>query len=614
MPRALSEVTMRILQMAWQVPFWSVPGLVALLGGPECVKPAQVSNSLRRAERRGWMYCVRVGSERRAVLRWVYSESGIAWGESMGFKREWWHSRHGVREMAKRIRMIEAVERISPNFFRSELLVEDDVYVFREAPVINPLPGKDTTKWFLDKAYWAGGCPVKFHWLKTGPIGVVVEYRTDDLAGPDRMPVPKESFFLPFVWLGRFHRRGVIAELRRSLGQVLQMRPERAALDMEYTAYGSYFPGAVAVCSDGAVAAMVHRHYLETHGRRERRVNLGIVDVQGNIVRRMQTPTNWWSSVKVTCPVPEVGNIGREMELLGRGVKEAVNGRRAWRVFLMVATRPGSTGLQIAGMSNTLPGEAKGFLNAMVGAGVVCLWRRGYYLVTSGRGLYAGAEGATASRVLKQLGQYAVADGLFRRRQRFHNRGSTEVCLALQEQGYRVFSALGMSIDYYVGHRLFRVSPDAYVLLPPGILVAIEYERSAKTPSALAKKLRPYENLAHIGKPIPVLFITETAEAADLIAREEVEGVLSTTLERLRAGPQGRADVTEAGEIGGESGCWSYWYRHEPAPEHTAAIDLLTQAESKKYARWKVPLELLYEDMALADRSRADEPAVWAGW
>ena len=614
MPRPLSKGTMAVHEVAWQLPFCSVPGLVALLGGPKRIKPARVNNVLRRAERRGLMYCVNFGCERDVVLRWVYSESGIAWGESLGFQRDWWHSRNGIKEMAKRIRLIEAVERISPNYFRSELLSDSNVYVFRHAPVIDPLPGKATTKWFLDEAYWAGAYPVRFHWLKNGPIGVVVEYRTDDLAGPDHMPVPEESFYLPFIWLGRFHRRSVIEDLRRSLGQLLQMRPERVALDMEYTVYGDYFPGAVAVCSDGAVAAMVNRHYCETHGRRERRVNLAIVDVQGNIFRRMDRPTNWWSGINVPALMQEVGNIGREIELLQEGVKKAVNGRRAWRVFLTVATRPGSTALQIAGISKTLRGEARGFLNALVKTRAVCLWRQGYYLVTSGRSLYAGAERATASRVLKQLGQYAVADGAFRKGQRFHNWGSTEVCLALQEQGYSVFSALGMSIDYYVGRRLYRVTPDAYVLLPPGILVAIEYERSAKTPRALARKLGRYENLAGIKKPVPVLFITETDEAADLIAGQEVAGVLCTTLERLKAGPQGRAVVNEAGQIGGDPGCWFYCYKDHPAPKHHAPIDLWTQSESEEYSVWRVPLGLDYWDVALADWSRADDPEVWARW
>ena len=614
MPRALSQDTMRILHLLWDLPWWTAAGLVALMGGPECISQSRVNNVLRQAQRRGWLECAPVGRELDAALRWVYTEKGIEWGESQGWERGWWHSASGVRAMARRIQAIESIERIAPNVVRSELFDDDEIYVFRWAPVIDPPPGKATTQWFLDRAYWGGASPARFHWQERGPFEVVIEYRTTDLAGPDGMPVPKESFYLPVLSLGRFHRRSSIESLRREMGELLQMRQERADLDMKYTVYGEYFPGAVAICSDGAVAAMVNRHYQETHRRRERRVNLAIMDVQGNVARSMKTPTSWWCGVKVTPNLRKVGDIGREVELLRRGAKKALNGRRPWRVFRTVATRPGSTALQISGTSKTLEAEAKGFLKAMVEVGSICLWRRGYYLATSGRDLYAGAERVTASRVLKQLGQYAVPDGLFRKMQRLHNWGSTEVCLILQEQQHQVFSALGMSIDQYVGRRLYRVAPDAYVLLPPGILVAIEYERSAKSPRAVAKKVRPYKHLASIGKPVAVLFVTETEEAADLIARERVYGVLATTRVRLEAGPLGRAVLDEQGAIGGVRGCWTYWYRNAPAPQHNAPIDLWTQSARAKLRVWEIPLGLPYQDVAPRNWWCREDPAVWVPW
>ena len=572
------------------------------LGG---VVPSTVSNVLRRGRESGLLLSAKLGRERDAVSRWIFSNAGIEWGEARGWQRDWWHSANGARALAGRIQVVELVYQIMPNVFRSNLVDESRVNVFTSHPDIHERTGEPVTRWNLEEAYWAGAKVRDFAWLEKGPFDAVVGYHPIVGAGAYGTAVSGDRLYVPLRFFGRFHKQGDIGHLRSQLGEILEERRERSSLTMAQSVYGDYFPGALALRSDGAVAAMVNRHFMETQGRRDDHVALGILDiqgvkdVQGTVVRSMSRPTSWWSGTKREARPREVGNMGRMVELLQRGPYAAVNGRRSWREFRTVATRPGSTLGQIAGLNELEEPEARDLLKPMVQEGVVLLWRGGYYLDTAGRRLFADAERVTAARVLKQQGEYARVESRFRGSQRLHNEGTTESVLALQAQGYIVFSALGMNVNYYVNGRLYRVSPDASVVVD-GVLFAMEYERSARSPEAVARKARRYELLASLGFPIPVLVVTETDEAAELFASLGLRHVLATTLARLKRGPQGRAALDQDGAVVGEPGCWYYWYRGESAPVTTAPIDLWPRVRPDDYSVWRVGRPRPYSDQSLA--------------
>ncbi len=488
-----------------------------------------------------------------------------------------------------------------PDLFRSNLVTDANVEVFTSYPDVVPRTGEPITRWELKPAFWGGGDVAKFRWLEKGPFDAVVGYRAVGVGGGDGAVMSDHLLKVPVRFFSRFHRWGDVARLRRQMRDLLGERREGWSLQRDQSMYGDYFPGAVALGSGGAAAAMVKRHFMETFWRREDRVALGITDVQGNVLTPMSRPTNWWDE-NAPAPRPKaVGNMARMVELLQRGPYAAVNGRRSWRVFRTVATRPGSTKEQIARLNNLEVHEIGPLLKAMENEEVILLWRDGYYLNVGGRRLYADAERVTAARVLKQQGEYARPDGRYRRTQRRHNMGTTETALALHLQGFPVFSALGMNIDYYLNRRRFRVSPDTFVLLPPGILVAVEFERSAKTLKAIQKKVWPYQRLAAIGRPVPVLFVTETEEAARIFAELRLPHMLVTTLERLKQGPQGRAVIDDNGDIGGEPGCWTYWYSNHDSPVHDAPINLWTELKQDEYRPWWVGDSQLYSASSLAE-------------
>ncbi len=487
MPRELSPITINILQLLWTMPWATASDLYALLEPWVLLSPPAVSNALQRARDRGWLLCATLGRERDAVSRWIFSNDGIAWGEERGWQRDWWHSATGARALARRIQVVEVGYPVMTNLFRSNLVADAKVEVFTVYTDVVPRTGEPITRWELKPAFWGGADVEAFRWLEKGPFDAVVGYRAVGVGGGDGTVISGDLLKVPVRFFSRFHLQSDVARLRRQMSALLGERQERWSLQAEQSVYGDYFPGAVALCSDGAAAAMVNRHFMETPWRPEDRVALGITDVQGNVLTPMSRPTNWWDE-SVPAPRPKaVGNMARMVELLQRGPYAAVNGRRSWRVFRTVATRPGSTKEQIAKLNNLEVHEIGPLLKAMENEEVILLWRDGYYLNVGGRRLYADAERVTAARVLKQQGEYARPDGRYRRTQRRHNMGTTETALALHLQGFPVFSALGMNVDYYVHRRRFRVSPDTFVLLPPGILVAVEFERSAKKLKAIKK-------------------------------------------------------------------------------------------------------------------------------
>ena len=150
---------------------------------------------------------------------------------------------------------------------------------------------------------------------------------------------------------------------------------------------------------------------------------------------------------------------------------------------------------------------------------------------------------------------------------------------------------MDVPIEYQVSNKKVKVAPDGFVVLPPGVLVAVEYERSATTPGALERKAEKYEELRRIGRPLPVLFITETLRAARILAEFRCRYILATTLDAVREGPHGKS-VIEDRSIRGEPGCWWYRLGEKEDSRGDLPIDLVSQlyARDHKEGRWLLPL------------------------
>ena len=352
-----------------------------------------------------------------------------------------------------------------------------------------------------------------------------------------------------------------------------------------------YRPGMVIFCPDRVAAAMVQRNWRDSLTGNNGTAP-AIIDAQGQVVRAMTPPTTWWRAFTPPTLGGPLKDISRAVTGLASGPYAAVNGRQSWRTFRAIDGSPGVALDQIASSVGVDTTAASILLAPMVKAKVISVRADGHHLGVSGRGLLAASQRVTQKRTGRRWGVYERGGGEYRRAQRLHNRGQAETIRQLRRKGFAAFPNLGIVIDYWHRGRLIRVVPDAFVVLAPGVLVAIEFERSARTPGALEKKAQKYKRLDEIGKRIPVLFVTETEEAARTLAELGYDYLLVATPDAVRDGPRGRA-IMQDGEIGGEPGCWWYRYSDEEAPTSDAPIDLWSQTYvlHDQNTAWRLPLD-----------------------
>ena len=255
--------------------------------------------------------------------------------------------------------------------------------------------------------------------------------------------------------------------------------------------------------------------------------------------------------------------------------------------------------------------HVRALLEPMVKAHVITVQGNGHYLGDAGRGLLADSQRKSRTGVKRRWGVYAEPRGEYTRAQRLHNQGQLAAILALRRHGFPAYPTMGMVIEAVDKDRKIRVAPDGCVLLPPGALVFLEYERSAQTPKALEEKVRKYKRFAALGFHVPVLFITDSAAprnlpkeaaakrsrerskaAARLLAEHRCPLLLAADMDSVLAGPHGKA-VFQDDLVAGEPGCWWYWYSNNDAPTPTAAIDLGAQiyAQNLQKVAWRMPLD-----------------------
>ena len=390
---------------------------------------------------------------------------------------------------------------------------------------------------------------------------------------------------------------------------------------------GPHYPGMVIFTPDRVSAVMVQRHWLESRAsNRSSAVTPAIIDAQGQVVRAMDPPTSWWADVCPPSVAGDLKDIGATVDSLGCSAYAAANGKRAWKTFRAVDGSPAVTKAQIAasvGVDTTVAGR---LLERMERTKILSVKRGdpGHYLDVSGRGLLADSQRRNRGGVKRRWGVYQIKDGEYTKAQSAHNRGQASAILALRDHGFSAFPTMGLVIDHRHEGRLFRVTPDAFVILPPGVLVPIEFERTAKTPKQLLEKAAKYQRLVELGFPIPVLFIMDTdpGKGKKKLTEEEREAtsvaaartlaelrhpyLLATTLQTAQRGPHGKAIYQDGVfRAGGDSGCWWYWYTNRDALNSDVPIDVCSQLYfHRDYSTWRVLLDKPYRRLPSPERRR----------
>ena len=584
MPRKLSESTLIVYRALWNLPWACAADIVRFTGHVKDLKAPAVKNILARGEKRGWLVSARLGRADDAVDRYVFTNAGVEEFEAAeGLRHYWWHTADGVTSLARRLEVVEMAYTYLPPLFQSNLVTDPKVWVFRETPGTAAGTGEPVSRVSLQEADWSESRLVRLYWLQEGPFEAVAIYAN----GTDFL-------YLPLLWRGDFQKSGGISSVRRDMAKLFVRNRRWNRLPMDQAVNGPYYPGMVVFCPNRVTAAVLQRHWIESVTRRDDRAVPAIVDAQGQVIRSMTPPTSWWENYPRPAPGGDLKDISRAVERLGTGPYASVNGRRSWRAFRCVDGAPGITSTQIAASLGVSPTVERALLEPMLRSKVFEVLEQGsHYLDVSGRGLLAYSQRVTPARVVKRFGVYANKDGRYRRRQRSHNHGLAESILQLCRHGFAAFPALGLYIDYWEQGRRIRAAPDGFVILPPGVVVAIEYERSAEKPDDVMAKARVYQRLTDIGFPLVVLFITETAEAAGNLRHLRQDYLLATTLEAVKQGPHGHSVLKDGKDDGSKSGCWWYWYPDMDAPSVKAPIDLWDHryAQSTDNVIWRLPLD-----------------------
>ena len=596
MPRALSDDTLWILWWLWRLPWASAADLARITG----LEANAVSNVLSRNRTKGRIISARLGRTSDAVDRFVFSTAGVSeFHRLLEWPISWWHTEDGVRSLARRLEVIEMAYRYLPLLWRSNLVVQPTCYVYQERQDIAWQTGEQVMRVELGEADWTRGEMINFQWLNRGPFESIVTY---DDGGLTENLLP-----LPVLWRGIFQKPSDIAFVRRNMQQVLVQDPRRGRLPHTQAISPDYCPGLIIFCPDRLSAAMVQRNWLESlTGQTVTRP--AIIDAQGQVIRAMPPPTAWWSEFHPARNVGDLRDVSRAVRRLTSGPYAAVNGVRSWRLFRSVDGSPGVTMDQIAefvGVDTTVAAQLMKPMTKkkakdrnrktdldQVKDRIIFVKKDGHYLDASGRGLLAYSQRVTPARVLKRWGVYARRGGEYRRGQRIHNQGQADVIRYLRRHGYAAFPSMGLVIEYWHRGERIRVVPDAFALMAPGVLVAIEFERSATSFDEVKTKAEKYARLASIGRPIPVLFVTETVEAARNLAEHRFPYVLASTLDAVRDGPHGRTIILGRG-IARKPGCWWYWHSDRDAPTPDAPIDLGASlyAQKDENISWRLPLK-----------------------
>ena len=580
MPRVFSTDTVLIYHWLWYLPWASAPDIARVTG----LKLTAVSNVLSRGRERGWLRSARLGRAFPATDRFVFSNTGVeALNAKWGWEIFWWHTAGGVRALARRLEVVEMAYAYLPLLWQSNLVRDRNCHVYREWFGADRQTGGLVRRTELVESDWSEGRLVGFHWERNGAFEAIATY--DDGGHTNAL------LHLPVLWRASFQKPSDIASVRRDMSRVLTLDERWQRLPHAQAISPDYRPGMVIFCSNRVAAAMVQRNWRDALTGNNATAP-AIIDAQGQVVRAMTPPTTWWQAFT---PPPRGGplkDISQAVTRLASGAYAAVNGMQSWRTFRAIDGSPGVTLDQIAASVGVDPTLASKLLEPMVNAKVISAQADGHYLDVSGRGLLASSERKTPKRTARRWGVYAQGGGEYQCAQRLHNQGQAETIRQLRRNGFAAFPSLGIVIDYWHQGRLIRVVPDVFVVLAPGVLVAVEFERSARTPGDLKEKAEKYKRLDEIVKRIPVLFVTETEEAARILAELGYNYLLATTLDAVREGPHGRA-IMQDDVVEGEPGCWWYWYSDEEAPTSDNPIDMWSHlyVQSDQNSAWRLPLD-----------------------
>ena len=215
----------------------------------------------------------------------------------------------------------------------------------------------------------------------------------------------------------------------------------------------------------------------------------------------------------------------------------AIDGRQAHRLFLAVCQFPA---MRASWLSEVVCGnvsEVGRHLRRFVDTGLVAVFDGRHYLSELGMRRAANMSRVLPDIIRRRHGSYM--DRWYREHELLHNDGVNRLVVRFAREGVAVVAGWRGEVNV---PGLTQVRPDLLVQVSAGTLGPgthfIEFERYSVLPSQVEHKLGPYRRMAALGRPLPLLVVSETAQGRNSFqAAARSLPMLTATLERALAGP-----------------------------------------------------------------------------
>ena len=199
--------------------------------------------------------------------------------------------------------------------------------------------------------------------------------------------------------------------------------------------------------------------------------------------------------------------------LRGRPDMETINRPAAYRLFLRLAEFPAMRAEWLSEISGVSPRVANPILRGFLQTGLAVRFEGRFYLAEPGISRAANLSRIQAGAIRSRHGAYLEAG--FRQAQQRHDDSVNRLALGFAREGVRAFAGWRGEVNI---PGLTQLRPDLLLLVADGPFGpgphAIEFERRAVGPRAVAAKLNPYRRAAAAQQALPVLFVCETERAA----------------------------------------------------------------------------------------------------
>ncbi|MCY4417726.1 MAG: hypothetical protein OXE87_15660 [Chloroflexi bacterium] len=226
-----------------------------------------------------------------------------------------------------------------------------------------------------------------------------------------------------------------------------------------------------------------------------------------------------------------------------RGMR-AIGNKAGHSVLVAVADFPGMLLSHIADTLRISRETAAVALNDLIAGNAILVEEGEHYLMKPGISILAKLSRTTVAQVMGPTGRFLRKEG--RDKERMHNRAVNEFATLCARAGSRPMSGWRGEVNI---PGVTQVKPDVLVYLSEGPaghgLYMVEVERSAKYPSKVEPKLRPYRKLMAAGHDVRLLVVVLEYQARKNFAeRGDGMPMAVAVLDELKKGmPAGEPDL-----------------------------------------------------------------------